>query len=200
MRTPKPFAKFGSARPVPARPDGEGFSSHICTIKPTDPAFPVKGLMVLSGFTVKIRSILPETRTGILSPVNILMETVLVDMTGFGMIIPLIPFLALSTAFLATGIGISNTAIPSLISLMSPNEKQGSALGVTQSVGSVARIPGPVIGGVATEIGGIASPFYLSAALLVIPFILGYRVFRACTLKSLHEPPQGATATAGRNR
>ena len=41
-----------------------------------------------------------------LSPINVIMLTVLVDMTGFGMIIPLIPFYAQRFASGASGIGI----------------------------------------------------------------------------------------------
>lgn len=80
---------------------------------------------------------------------------------------------------------MTNTSVPSFISLMSPPDKQGGVLGVTQSVGSVARIPGPLIGGVATELGGIGLPFYVSAFLLLITFLLGCRV---CTLRGLLEP------------
>ena len=42
----------------------------------------------------------------VLSPINVIMLTVLVDMTGFGMIIPLIPFYAQRFASGASGIGI----------------------------------------------------------------------------------------------
>jgi DHA1 family tetracycline resistance protein-like MFS transporter len=99
-----------------------------------------------------------------------------------------LPFFALSLMLVSIGVGTTNTAVPSFISLMSPPDKQGSVLGVTQSVGSIARIPGPLIGGVVTEVGGIGAPFYVSAALLAIPFLIGCRVFRACTIRGLLGP------------
>jgi MFS family permease len=94
-------------------------------------------------------------------------------------------FFGICLSLLSIGIGTSNTAVPSFISLMTADEKQGSTLGVTQSIGSIARIPGPLIGGITTDFGGIASPFYLSGAMLILPFILGCRVFRFCTMKGL---------------
>jgi len=97
-------------------------------------------------------------------------------------------FFGLSIVLVSVGVGLTNTSVPSFISLMSPPDKQGGVLGVTQSVGSVARIPGPLIGGVATELGGIGLPFYVSAFLLLTSFLLGCRVFRACTIKGLLEP------------
>jgi DHA1 family tetracycline resistance protein-like MFS transporter len=104
-----------------------------------------------------------------------------------------VSFFGLSIVLISIGTGVTNTAIPSFISLMSPPEKQGSVLGVTQSVGSIARIPGPVLSGVTTDLLGLSSSFVYGALVLIIPFLLGCRVFRVCTLKGLLEPPSGRT-------
>lgn len=104
-----------------------------------------------------------------------------------------VPFFGLSIVLISIGTGVTNTAIPSFISLMSPPEKQGSVLGVTQSVGSIARIPGPVLSGLTTDLIGLSSSFVYGALVLIIPFLLGCRVFRVCTLKGLLEPPSGRT-------
>jgi MFS family permease len=69
--------------------------------------------------------------------------------------------------------------------LMSPPEKEGRILGLTQSVGSIARIPGPVLSGVATELIGLSSSFLFGGLILIIPFLLGCRVFRVCTVEGL---------------
>ena len=98
-------------------------------------------------------------------------------------------FFGLSIVLISIGTGVTNTAVPSFISLMSPPEKQGSVLGVTQSVGSIARIPGPVLSGLTTDLIGLSSSFVYGALVLIIPFLLGCRVFRVCTLKGLLEPP-----------
>ncbi|MCB2173042.1 MFS transporter, partial [archaeon] len=57
---------------------------------------------------------------GGLSPINLLMLTVLIDMTGFGMIIPLIPFYAQRFASGAAGIGILIASYSVMQLLFSP--------------------------------------------------------------------------------
>jgi MFS family permease len=99
-----------------------------------------------------------------------------------------IPGFGFANILLALGVGITNTAVPGFISLMTPPERQGSTLGITQSIGSIARVFGPIMGGVVTEFSNVQSSFYLSGALLVITFLLGCRLFQACTLRGLLEP------------
>lgn len=84
-------------------------------------------------------------------------------------------FLFLSTIMMI-GVGILSTTIPSFISKrISPNER-GGILGVTQSVSSIARVPGPLIGGFIFEFAGAAAPFLLSALLLLVATALGIRI------------------------
>ncbi|MFB0523841.1 MAG: hypothetical protein ACETV1_08825, partial [Candidatus Bathyarchaeia archaeon] len=54
--------------------------------------------------------------------------------------------------------------------------EQGGVLGVTQSVSSTARIPGPLVGGAIFELAGLAAPFFFSAALMAIAAVLGIRI------------------------
>ena len=139
--------------------------------------------VTLQGFGIKrLVAKLGEEKLIILGPlllaIGIVLTPILASIPGFGF----------STLLVAVGVGITNTAVPGFISLMTPPEKQGSTLGVTQSIGSIARIFGPVIGGYVTELYGVQSSFYFSGAFLVIPFIIGCRLFQACTLKGLLEP------------
>ena len=139
--------------------------------------------VILQGFAIKHLVVkLGEEKLIILGPlllaIGMVLTPILATILGFG----------LSTILVALGVGLTNTAIPGFISLMTPPERQGSTLGVTQSIGSVARIFGPIIGGYITEFSGVQSSFYASGILLVIPFILGCRLFQACTLKGLLEP------------
>ena len=94
-------------------------------------------------------------------------------------LMPLVPnivaFLAL-IALIASGSGIMRTVVPSFVSKKSPANEQGSMLGVTQSASSIARVPGPLIGGSVFEIAGVAAPFFLSAALLILALGLAVRV------------------------
>jgi predicted MFS family arabinose efflux permease len=97
---------------------------------------------------------------------------------------PLIPSVAIfmpSLTMIAVGIGMMNTAVPTFISKRTPADEQGGMMGVTQSVSGIARIPGPIIGGLVFEFAGLATPFFLSAALLMVAFSLGCGVLQACT-------------------
>jgi len=120
-----------------------------------------------------------------------------VDLFFWLILLPLIiisiPFLkglvyfGASIFLISVGLGITNTAIPSLLSLMSSQEKQGSILGLTQSVGSISRIPGPFLSGLATEYFGLEYSFLFGGLILIIPFLLGCIIFRICTLEGLTE-------------
>ena len=57
-------------------------------------------------------------------------------------------------------------------------------LGVTQSVGSFARIPGPLVGGFIAEIAGLNVAFFVSAALVFGAVVLGFKVFQSHSFKS----------------
>jgi len=96
---------------------------------------------------------------------------------------PLISHIAnflVSLTAVVFGIGMLNTVIPSFISKRTTAAKQGGALGTAQSVSSIARVPGPLMGGFVYEFAGLAAPFFLSAALLAFAFGLSCRVFQIC--------------------
>jgi MFS transporter, DHA1 family, tetracycline resistance protein len=73
----------------------------------------------------------------------------------------------LLVALLLLGVGFGGT-LPSLVSLLSrsaPPQIQGGYLGVGQSVGAMARIAGPFMGGVTWDLLGPSSPFLAGAVL-----------------------------------
>jgi DHA1 family tetracycline resistance protein-like MFS transporter len=78
----------------------------------------------------------------------------------------------------SSGIGILNTVLPSFISKRALADEQGGMLGVAQSVGSMARIPGPLVGGLIAEFVGLDVAFLLSAALVMIAFGLEFKIFQ----------------------
>ncbi|MBA7697304.1 hypothetical protein ES703_105967 [subsurface metagenome] len=95
---------------------------------------------------------------------------------------PLFPSIAVfvvSITLISSGIGTLNTVLPSFISKRTPADEQGGMLGVAQSVGSIARIPGPLVGGLIAEFAGLNVAFLLSATLVTIAFVLGFKLFRA---------------------
>jgi len=94
---------------------------------------------------------------------------------------PLFPnivvFLAALT-LMSSGIGTLNTVLPSFISKKTSSDEQGGMLGVAQSVGSVARVPGPLIGGFIAEFAGLNVALSLSAVIVLCAVVLGFKVFQ----------------------
>jgi predicted MFS family arabinose efflux permease len=93
-------------------------------------------------------------------------------------------FFYFTNALLAAGFGIMNTTIPALISKKAKFDEQGRFLGVASSVASIANIPGPLLGGLLVDFGGIVTPFLLSAFLLLISIGIGYRVYNQSQLNT----------------
>ncbi|PVX27716.1 MAG: tetracycline resistance MFS efflux pump [Candidatus Bathyarchaeum sp.] len=84
-----------------------------------------------------------------------------------------------SINLISSGIGTLNTVLPSFISKRTPADEQGGMLGIAQSVGSIARIPGPLIAGLIAEFAGLNVAFWVSAVLVLVCFFLGFKLFRA---------------------
>jgi len=98
-------------------------------------------------------------------------------------LIPRIVSFGLTLAMIALANGVNQTIIPSFLSKRTSNEEQGEILGITQSISSIARIPGPLISGFFFELFGLTAPFFLSSLLLIIAFILSCKVFQACKVR-----------------
>ncbi len=96
-------------------------------------------------------------------------------------------------AVLAIGLGLTQPALNSLISRRAGAGEQGQVLGVTQSVGSLARVIGPPLAGYLFADLGQASPFLWGAATVTIAFFLAlnrYGGFGAAPVVE-SEPPLG---------
>jgi MFS transporter, DHA1 family, tetracycline resistance protein len=76
-----------------------------------------------------------------------------------------VPVLLLALGLLAIGFGGTLPSLVSLLSRAAPDELQGSSLGIGQSVGALARIAGPLAGGIAWDLFGAPAPFLLGALL-----------------------------------
>ncbi|MFW9936779.1 MAG: MFS transporter [Candidatus Thorarchaeota archaeon] len=95
-------------------------------------------------------------------------------------IIPSIPSLVLFfilVAMLSLGSGLVRTAVPSIISKISSEDEQGGFLGVAQSVASFALIPGPLFAGFFYDYFGLGAPFYFSAVLLLLAFLMSINLY-----------------------
>jgi len=80
---------------------------------------------------------------------------------------PPVVLLLLALGAIAVGQGICSPVLSSLISKSSGAHEQGGVLGVSQSAGSLARILGPIWGGVIFDCAGPAGPYVTTACLML---------------------------------
>ncbi|MCW5824327.1 MAG: MFS transporter [Cyanobacteria bacterium TGS_CYA1] len=85
---------------------------------------------------------------------------------------PVILYAAL--AVLALGSGINTPANQSILSKLAPSDTAGGVLGVGQSLSTLGRILGPIVGCYVFEKLGAQSPYMIGAATMVIAFVLGF--------------------------
>ncbi|MFN7926743.1 MAG: MFS transporter [Blastocatellia bacterium] len=102
-------------------------------------------------------------------------------LTGQGMLIvaylalPWTPVLAPLLAVLglmSVGTGLTSSLLPTLVSQRTPTLEQGSALGITQAAGSLARSVGPFLGGLMIAYAGAQTPFFVCAGLTLLALLL----------------------------
>jgi MFS family permease len=87
-----------------------------------------------------------------------------------------VPMLYGGLACLAVGSAFVMPCMSALVSRYSPAERQGLAMGVFRSLGSLARAIGPIAGGLLYwKLGGYG-PYYVGAAVAVIPLWMALRL------------------------
>lgn len=69
---------------------------------------------------------------------------------------------------MAIGTSFVSSLLPTLVSKRTPMTEQGSALGITQAAGSLARAIGPLMGGAMLAYGGQTTPFFACAGLILL--------------------------------
>jgi len=89
-----------------------------------------------------------------------------------------IALLGVTTGLLAIGMGLQNPSTLSLISRMTDEHHQGGTLGVTRSLGALARGVGPIWGGWVFGALGPAWPFWSAALLMAVALGVGIVVAR----------------------
>jgi multidrug resistance protein len=87
-------------------------------------------------------------------------------------------------ALIAFSIGVHNPSVITLISKNTPPEKQGGILGLNQSLGSLARVLGPVWGGFFFDRISIGFPFISAGILIFLIFFLTFRLHSNSAIKS----------------
>jgi len=79
------------------------------------------------------------------------------------------------TAGLAFGFSLVSPALNSLISLEADAANQGSVLGLARSASILARVVGPALAGVLFAAFGRNAPYFASAALMLLVFLVALR-------------------------
>jgi DHA1 family tetracycline resistance protein-like MFS transporter len=96
---------------------------------------------------------------------------------GFVPVAGTVPLLAAVAGLLAMGMGFNSPSMLSAISQLADARDQGSTLGVSQSLGSLARIIGPLWGGWVFDQFGVQFPFFTSAAVMLLACALSVVAF-----------------------
>jgi DHA1 family tetracycline resistance protein-like MFS transporter len=81
-----------------------------------------------------------------------------------------------ASALVAGGNGLYNPSLSSYSSRQASAETQGLTLGVIQSMGALARVLGPPVGGMSYTLLGMRGPYFIGAAGLLMVFALSYRL------------------------
>jgi len=97
---------------------------------------------------------------------------------GLVAVAPTIPTMAAACGIIAVGMGFQSPSMLSVISQLSDPADQGSMLGVSQSLGSLARIVGPLWGGFVFDRFGHAAPFVSAAGVMSVACVLSLAAFR----------------------
>ncbi|MGB9664656.1 MAG: MFS transporter [Ignavibacteria bacterium] len=83
---------------------------------------------------------------------------------------------------ISIGLAFINPTILSLISKLSPPERQGEYLGVNQSMGSLGRVFGPIWGGFGFNVLGFQFPFWTASFFTLVSLYLAIENFKKINL------------------
>ncbi|MFZ3228809.1 MAG: MFS transporter [Pseudobdellovibrio sp.] len=86
--------------------------------------------------------------------------------------------LAVTQTFLALGVGFVNPSTLGSISLLTDSKEQGAALGTTQSMASLGRIAGPLLGGALYQSLNTEAPFIAAGLLTLIGLMIVISIFK----------------------
>lgn len=81
---------------------------------------------------------------------------------------PSVGWLMVALAVMAMGGGVAGPSLNGLISKLAPHDRRGEVFGVTQSLGSLARVVGPTWGGWSFGHLGMSAPYITAGMLMLI--------------------------------
>jgi multidrug resistance protein len=90
---------------------------------------------------------------------------------------PSVPVLAGAVGLLSLGLGLNSPSMLSAISQLGDPRDQGSTLGLSQSLGSLARIVGPMWGGWVFDTFGMRVPFFSACVMMLLAWVISLVVF-----------------------
>ena len=99
--------------------------------------------------------------------------------------------LGVALSVLAIGIGLTQPSLTALVSRRAGGEEQGEILGVTQSMGSLSRVLGPLAAGWFFGTFGRASPFWSEAALVAAALFFALPLLRGLDAAALWRQKAG---------
>jgi len=85
-------------------------------------------------------------------------------------------FLYVASGWVAVGNGLYSPTLTSYTSRQATLQTQGAALGVVQSMSALARVLGPLCGGLLYEFFGKRAPYTVGAVGLLLAFVLAFRL------------------------
>lgn len=144
------------------------------TVKEVSFGFAYIGVMMVFTQGYLVRKLIPKfgernvLRMGLLS-LAFGVTGIALAPTDIWMIIPV--------TLLSLGTGLSNPSTLGSISLLTHQEEQGAAMGVTQSMASLGRILGPAMGGWLYAALAHEAPFFASGLMALAAFILVIFIF-----------------------
>ncbi len=127
------------------------------------------GVIVQMFFLKKILQKLPEHHAIVLALLAMALSLFLTAYSGS------IVWLYIAITFLAFGNSIAGPVITGLMSKLTPDDEQGNVAGMNQSVGSMARLVGPVAGTFLYGSLGIRSPYLIGTGILVVAALLAIK-------------------------
>jgi MFS family permease len=101
-----------------------------------------------------------------------------------------LPPLIVAVTALSIGMGAMQPSLNSLISRRAGTDEQGEVMGIAQSVGSLARVLGPIIAGALFEAFGRNSPFLWGAVLVGGALLLSWRLPRTIPAAVVARPAE----------
>jgi MFS transporter, DHA1 family, tetracycline resistance protein len=101
-----------------------------------------------------------------------------------------LPPLIVAVTGLSIGMGAMQPSLNSLISRRAGTEEQGEVMGIAQSVGSLARVLGPIIAGALFEAFGRNSPFLWGSVLVAAALLLSWRLPRTIPAAVVARPAE----------